>query len=81
MNNYISKPSEYKDQGRREEMKLREKLMHGQFSRNGYGIVDQKKSWLWLKNGNLEKGMEALIMAAQEQAIRTNCVKYLIDKS
>ena len=33
------------------------------------------------KNGDLKKGTEALIMAAQEQAIRTNYVKHHIDKS
>ena len=55
--------------------------MHGQFFRDTDGIVDRKKSWLWLKNGDLKKGTEALIMAAQEQAIRTNYVKHHIDKS
>ena len=34
-----------------------------------------------VKNGDLKKGTGALIMAAQEQAIRTNYVKHHIDKS
>ena len=55
--------------------------MHGQFFRDTDGKVDRKKSWLWLKNGDLKKGTEALLMAAQEQAIRTNYVKHHIDKS
>ena len=33
------------------------------------------------KNGDLKAGTEALLMAAQEQAIRTNYVKYRIEKS
>ena len=44
-------------------------------------IVDKKKSWLWLTNGDLKKGTEALLMAAKEQAIRTNYVKHHISKS
>ena len=55
--------------------------MYGQFFRDTDGIADKKKSWLWLKNGDLKKGTEALIMAAQEQVIRTNCVKHHIDNS
>ena len=55
--------------------------MHGQFFRDTDGIVDRTKSWLWLQNGDLKKGTEALLMAAQEQAIRTNYVKHHIDKS
>ena len=82
MNTDIIKPSEYKYQRKKErEVKWHEKVMHGQFFRDTDGIVDRKKSWLWLKNGDLKKGTEALIMAAQEQAIRTNYVKHHIDKS
>ena len=55
--------------------------MHCQFFRDTDGIVDRTKSWLWLQNGDLKKGTEALFMAAQEQAIRTNYVKHHIDKS
>ena len=82
MKNDIINPAEYKDQRRRErEIKWHEKVMHGQFFRDTDGIADKKKSWLWLKNGDLKKGTEALIMVAQEQAIRTNYVKHHIDKS
>ena len=82
MNTDIIKPSEYKYQRKKErEVKWHEKVLHGQFFRDTDGIVDRKKSWLWLKNGDLKKGTEALIMAAQEQAIRTNYVKHHVDKS
>ena len=50
MNTDIIKPSEYKDQRKRErEVKWHEKVMHGQFFRDTDGIVDRKKSWFWLK--------------------------------
>ena len=55
--------------------------MHGQFFRGTDGTVDRKKSWLWLKSGDLKKGAEALLMAAQEQAIRTYYVKDHVEKS
>ena len=62
MNTDIIKPSEYKDQRKRErEVKWHEKVMHAQFFRDTDGIVDRKKSWLWLKNGDLKKGTEALL--------------------
>ena len=55
--------------------------MYGQFYDGIDGIVDRKKSWRWLKNRDLKKGTEALIMGVQEQAIRTNHVKHHTDKS
>ena len=59
MNNDIMKPSKYKDQRRRErEVKWHEKVMHGQFFKDRDGIVDRKKSWLWLKNGDLREGQK-----------------------
>ena len=41
----------------------------------------QEEVMVVAKNGDLKKGTEALIVAAQEQAIRTNYVKHHIDKS
>ena len=35
----------------------------------------------WLKNGFLKKEAEGLILAAQEQAVRTNSVKHSMDKT
>ena len=35
----------------------------------------------WLKNGYLKKETEGFIMAAQDQAIRTNAIKARIDKT
>ena len=59
---------------------LRDKALHGQFFRKTEDLADEN-SWLWLRNGALKRETEALIMACQEQAIRTNVVKARIDKS
>ena len=39
---------------------------------------EENESWLWLKDGYLKKETEGLIIAAQDQAIRTNWIKRLI---
>ncbi|XP_047488218.1 uncharacterized protein LOC125038695 [Penaeus chinensis] len=57
------------------------KAMYGQFVREMPEKVDRVKSWEWLSRSDLKVGTEAVICAAQEQAIRTNYVKHYIDKS
>ena len=42
-------------------------------------IVDRDKTWQWLSACNLKTGTKALLCAAQEQAIRANCVKHYVD--
>jgi len=42
---------------------------------------DRLIRWLWLKQGSLKRETESLILAAQEQAIRTNAIKAYTDKS
>ena len=69
------------EESREREVKWHEKVLQCQFFRDTDGIVDRKKLWLWLNSRDLKKGTEALLMAAQEQAIRTNDVKHHIDKS
>ena len=59
----------------------KEKQMYGQFNRDMPEGTEKEKSWLWLRNCDLKIPSEALICSAQEQAIRTNYVKYHIDKS
>ncbi len=61
--------------------KWRGKAMYGQFVKEMSGKVDQDKTWQWLAKGDLKVGTEALLCAAQEQAIRTNYVKHHVDKS
>ena len=43
--------------------------------------VRSDQYWTWLQNGNLKRETESLIVAAQNQIIRTNLVKARIDKS
>ena len=40
-----------------------------------------ENTWRWLRNGFLKKKTEGLILAAQEQALRTNSIKHCIDKT
>ena len=58
-----------------------EKRMHGQLIRETTEKVDKEKTWQWLSRGDLKGGTEALLCVAQEQAIRTNYMKYHIDRT
>jgi hypothetical protein len=55
------------------------KKMYGQYCRDTSKDADMKKTWGWLAKGDLKPETEALICAAQEQALRTNYVKFNID--
>ena len=37
--------------------------------------MEFKKTWTWLKKGNLKREIESLLIATQNNAIRTNYVK------
>ena len=39
------------------------------------------ETWTWLKEGKLKRETESLIVAAQDQATRTNYVKATIDRT
>ena len=54
---------------------------YGQFLREMPETVDKDKTWEWTRKSDLKVETEALIFAAQEQALRTNYVKFNIDKS
>ena len=55
-------------------LQFEEKKLHSVFFRETKGVRDEKDTWLWLK-----KETEGLILAAQEQALRLNWVKRMID--
>ena len=64
---------EFKKQREKElKGKWSEKRMHGQFIRETTEKVDKEKTWQWLSRGDLKVGTEALLCAAQEQAMRIN---------
>ena len=55
------------------------KRMYEQFVREIPESVDRERTWEWMKKGDLKVEIEALIFAAQEQALRTNAVKFNIE--
>ena len=56
-----------------------EKVLHGQYLRQTKEVRSDQ-CWTWLQNGDLERETESLIVAAQNQSIRSNLVKAKIDK-
>ena len=57
-----------------------EEALHGQYLRQTKDVRSDQ-CWAWLQNGDLKRETESLIVAAQNQSIRTNLVKARIDKS
>ena len=58
----------------------KEKPLCGQFARQGEEQRSEE-TWTWLKEGMLKRETEALIIAAQDRAIRTNYIKTIVHKS
>ena len=57
-----------------------EKVLHDQYLRQTKEVrYDQ--CWAWLQNGDLKRETESLIVALENQSIRTNLVKARIYKS
>ena len=59
---------------------FKEKRLHAVFFKETKEIRDEKDTWLWLRKGVLKKETEGLILAAQDQALRVNWIKRMIDK-
>ena len=73
---------EFKQRWMSEKKKLCEnKRMYGQFVREMPETTDEKETWCWLRKSDLKFETEAILCAAQEQAIRMNYVKHKIDKT
>ena len=60
--------------------KWEEKQLYGRFKRLINNISHQK-TWTWLRKGKLKSETESLLIAAQNNAIRTNHIKTIIDKT
>ena len=43
--------------------------------------ISHQKTWTWQRKGNLKRETESLLIAAQDNAIRTNHIKARIDKT
>ena len=57
-----------------------EKVLHGQYLRQTKEVRSDQ-CWAWIQNGDLKRETESLIVAVQNQSIRTNLVKVNFDKS
>ena len=57
-----------------------EKQLYGRFKRL-INNVSHQKTWTWLRKGNFKRETESLLIAAQDNAIRTNHIKARIDKT
>ncbi len=58
-----------------EEPSWRDKPLHGVYHRQIEEVADIKKSYQWLEKAGLKDSTEALIMAAQEQALSTRSIE------
>ena len=56
------------------------KQLYGRFKRLINNIL-HVKTWTWLRKGNFKRETESLLIAAQDNAIRTNHIKARIDKT
>ena len=56
------------------------KQLYGRFKRL-INNISQEKTWTWLRKGNLKRETETLLIAAQDNTIRTNHIKARIDKT
>ena len=56
-----------------------EEPLHSQYLRQTKEVRSEQ-SWVWLQNGDLKRETESLIVAAQNQSIKTNLVKAKIGK-
>jgi hypothetical protein len=73
----LTKKQLKENQLRQHESKWKSKPLHGEFFRKveELGVTDHT----WLMKGQLKKETEALIMSAQESALRVNYIKFKID--
>ena len=68
------------NRARTRRQKCEEKQLYGYFKRQT-NEISHKKTWTWLRKGNLKRETESLPIAGQNNAIRTNYIKVRIDKT
>ena len=72
-------PEIYKEETSKARMEgWKNKSMHGQFLRETKDLASSD-TWQWLQRGELKKETEGMIMAAQDQALRTRYIQRAID--
>ena len=75
-----SKSEYHKDELKNRQERWQSKPLHGHYLQDIKDKTDNYITWSWLKNGELKKETEGFLMAAQDQALRTNAIKAKIDK-
>ena len=60
--------------------KWEEKQLYGRFKRP-INNLSHEKTWTWLRKRNFKRETESLLIAAQNNAVRTNHIKSRIDKT
>ena len=60
--------------------KWEEKQLYGRLKRR-INAISHQKTWTWLRKGNFKRESESLLIAAQNNVIRTNHIKAKIDKT
>ena len=72
---------EYRNERKETRLKnWKSKAMNGQHLRQTE-VNSAKETWQWMKRGSLKRETESLIIAAQDQALRTNYRKAKVEKS
>ena len=80
----LRKVNESKSEYHKKELKNRQELwqskpLHSQYLKDIKDKTDNGITWSWLKNGELKKETKGFLIAAQDQALRTNAIKTKID--
>ena len=60
--------------------KWEKKQLYGRFKRL-INNISHDKTWTWLRKGNFKRETESLLIAVQDNAIRTNHIKARIDRT
>ena len=72
-------PQVYRERTSKSQMdEWQNKPMHGQFLRQPKNL-SSSNTWQWLQRGELKKETEGMIIAAQDQALRTRHIQRAID--
>ena len=75
-----SKSEYHKKELNNRQERWQSKPLHDQYLLDIKDKTDNYITWSWLKNGELKKETEGFLIAAQDQALRTNAIKAKIDK-
>ena len=75
-----SKSEYHKKELKNRQERRQSKPFHGQYLQEIKDKTDNDITWSRQKNGELKKETEGFLIAAQDQALRTNAIKAKIDK-